>query len=92
MGNTRAAADITSGPADAVLILPDVPDPQPAAGEVLVSPAYSGVNPTDVRRRAGAPPGVSKRPYPMICRQSDGAGTTTAMSEGADRSGKGSGP
>lgn len=80
----RAITYTAFGPADDVLKLTEVPHPQPAEGEVLVSLAYSGVNPSDVKRRAGARPGETKLPYPAICPHSDGAGTITAVGAGVD--------
>lgn len=82
----RAITYKTFGAAQDVLTLSNLPDPQPAEGEVLVSLAFSGVNPSDVKRRAGARPGESELPYPMICPHSDGAGTITAVGAGVDTS------
>lgn len=42
------------GPASEVFILADVETPQPGAGQVRVKIAFSGINPTDVKSRAGA--------------------------------------
>ena len=42
-----------NGPAQSVLEIVDKPVPTPAAGEVLVKIAASGVNPSDVKSRAG---------------------------------------
>ncbi|MGA9434187.1 MAG: NADPH:quinone reductase [Roseobacter sp.] len=80
----RAITYRTFGPADEVLKLTDIETPQPGAGEVLVSLAFSGVNPSDVKRRAGARPGETELPYPAICPHSDGAGTITAVGEDVD--------
>ncbi len=80
----RAITYTAYGAAKDVLKLVDVADPQPAAGEVLVALECSGVNPTDVKRRAGARPGETELPYPAICPHSDGAGTITAVGEGID--------
>ena len=82
----RAITYATYGQAEDVLALSDIPDPKPASGEVLVTLAFSGVNPSDVKRRAGARPGETKLPYPIICPHSDGAGTITAVGDGVDPS------
>ena len=42
------------GAADEVLQLGEMADPNPKAGEVLVEIKASGVNPSDVKIRAGA--------------------------------------
>ncbi|MBM0279335.1 NADPH:quinone reductase [Micromonospora tarensis] len=61
-----------------VLELVDRPVPEPAAGEVLVRMAVSGVNPTDWKsRRSSAPDGW------QIPGQ-DGAGVVEAVGEGVD--------
>lgn len=74
------------GPAAEVLELVDRPTPQPAAGEVLVRVRASGVNPSDVKLRAGARPGgqTPVMPYPEITPHSDGAGVIEAVGEGVD--------
>ena len=51
----RAAFYDRNGPAHEVLQLGDLPEPQPAAGEVRVKLRFSGVNPSDVKTRAGRP-------------------------------------
>ncbi|GGH20940.1 NADPH2:quinone reductase [Cribrihabitans marinus] len=72
------------GPAAEVLTLDTLDDPQPAPGEVLVALAYSGVNPSDVKARAGARPGVTRPPFPRIVPHSDGAGEIVAVGDGVD--------
>ena len=70
----------TPGDADA-LVLAEVPDPQPAAGEVRVKVAAAGVNRADVMQRMGhydPPPGSS--PYPGL----EVSGTVDAVGEGVD--------
>ena len=49
----RAVTYTGFGPASDVLTLEDLPTPTPAADEVLVRLATSGVNPSDIRARAG---------------------------------------
>lgn len=72
------------GPAAEVLTVTDMPTPAPAAGEVLVDLAFSGVNPSDVKARGGTRPGVTKPPFPQIIPHSDGAGTISAVGAGVD--------
>lgn len=73
------------GPAAEVLVLEDLPVPAPAAGEVLVRLHVSGVNPSDIRARAGGRPGVTKPPFPKIVPHSDGAGVIEAVGEGISK-------
>ncbi|MDQ2091626.1 NADPH:quinone reductase [Marimonas arenosa] len=80
----RAIAYTTFGPAADVLKLRDMPTPNPAAGEVLVRLHRSGVNPSDVKARAGSRPGVTEPPYPLIIPHSDGAGVVEAVGTGVD--------
>ncbi len=78
----RAVTYTGFGPASDVLTLEDLPTPTPAAGEVLVRLETSGVNPSDIRARAGGRPGVTKPPFPKIIPHSDGAGVIEAVGEG----------
>ena len=82
----RAIAYSRFGPAAEVLSLQDLPTPDPAPGEVLVRLAFSGVNPSDVKARAGGRPGVTEPPFPLIIPHSDGAGVIEAVGEGVDPS------
>lgn len=72
------------GAAAEVLELQEVETPAPAAGEVLVRLKVSGVNPSDVKARAGSRPGVTEPPFPLIIPHSDGAGVIEAVGEGVD--------
>lgn len=72
------------GPASDVLTLTRIEPPAPAAGEVLVRLAWSGVNPSDAKARAGIRPGVTKPPFPQIIPHSDGAGVIEAVGAGVD--------
>lgn len=72
------------GPASEVLDLLDLQMPDPATGEVLVELARSGVNPSDVKARAGTRPGVTKPPFDRIVPHSDGAGTIVALGDGVN--------
>ncbi|WP_424930984.1 NADPH:quinone reductase [Amaricoccus macauensis] len=78
----RAMTYESFGPACEVLHLENLPTPDPAPGEVLVRLATSGVNPSDIRARAGGRPGVVKPPFPQIIPHSDGAGVIAAVGEG----------
>ncbi len=71
----RAAWYETNGAARDVLRTGEMPDPEPGPGEVLVRLATSGVNPSDVKTRAGSRPMVSPRVVP----HSDGAGVIEAV-------------
>lgn len=71
------------GPAEGVLRLGDMPDPSPGPGEVLVRIRASGINPSDVKLRAGARPGATMA-YPRIVPHSDGAGEIVAVGDGVD--------
>ena len=53
-------------------------------GEVRVALAYSGVNPSDVKSRAGTRPGVTKPAFPLIVPHSDGAGEIIDVGAGVD--------
>ena len=67
------------GPAADVLELRQMPTPNPAVGEVLVRLKRSGVNPSDVKARAGSRPGVTAPPFPLIIPHSDGSGVIEAV-------------
>ena len=72
------------GSASDVLTYEKIPDPILAPGEVLVRLHASGVNPSDVKMRAGSRPGVTKPQFPKIIPHSDGAGIIEAIGEGGD--------
>ncbi len=80
----RAMSYTRFGAASDVLDAIDLPTPSPADGEVLVELHYSGVNPSDVKARSGARPGVTAPPFPRIVPHSDGAGVITAVGDGVD--------
>ncbi|MEM9843587.1 MAG: NADPH:quinone reductase [Pseudomonadota bacterium] len=71
------------GPADEVLTLGEMADPEPGPGEVLVRVRASAVNPSDVKLRAGARPGAVMA-YPRVVPHSDGAGVIEAVGDGVD--------
>jgi len=71
------------GAARDVLVLGDMDDPRPGAGEVRIRVAFSGVNPGDVKKREDAF-GVGM-PYPRVIPHSDGSGRVDAVGEGVSR-------
>lgn len=73
------------GPAAEVLRLIEIDCPAPQPGEVQVRLSHSGVNPSDVKARAGTRPGVTKPPFPQVIPHSDGAGEIIAVGAGVDR-------
>ncbi len=81
----RAATFTHTGPAQDVITIRDVPKPEPAAGEVRVKLATSGVNPSDVKRRGAAPAGKPAE-FPLVIPHSDGAGTIDAVGVGVPQS------
>ena len=76
----RATFYEQTGPARTVLQLADLPDPAPGPGEVRVRLLWSGVNPSDVKARAGLRAGPM--PFPRIIPHSDGMGVVDAVGEG----------
>ena len=84
----RAVTYSTLGEARDVLTLTEMPTPTPAAGEVLVRLAVSGVNPSDVKSRRGRP-GMTHPPFETVIPHSDGAGVIEAVGDGV---GNGSAP
>lgn len=76
----RAAWFETFGPADEVLILGDKPRPEPATGQVLIRLETTGVNPSDVKKRAGSFPNLLDDGY--VIPHSDGAGVIEAVGDG----------
>ncbi len=80
----RAAWYEQQGPAEQVLQIGELPDPQPAAGEVRVRVALSGVNPGDAKKRQGWQ--GSSMPALQVIPHSDGAGLIDAVGPGVDPS------
>lgn len=79
----RAIWYADQGPAKDVLTLGEMDEPAPGPGEVAVYVKASGVNPSDVKQRAGVRGPMS------VARQiphSDGAGVIKAVGEGVDPS------
>ena len=75
----RAAFYDQNGTARQVLKLGDVETPRPGPGEVRVKLVTSGVNPSDVKARAGS---TRKIAYPRVIPHSDGAGEIDMVGSG----------
>ncbi len=75
----RAAFYETNGAAADVLHVGDVATSIPGAGEVRVRLRTSGVNPSDVKSRAGL---TRKIAYPRVIPHSDGAGEIDMVGDG----------
>lgn len=75
----RAACYDKNGPAREVLRIVTVDDPQPGPGEVRVKLKTSGVNPSDVKTRAGL---TRKMAFPRVVPHSDGAGVIDRVGAG----------
>src|SRR5579864_4932165 len=71
------------GAARDVLVVGEMDDPQPRAGEVRTRVAFSGVNPGDVKKREDAF-GIGMA-YPRVIPHSDGSGTVESVGEGVSR-------
>ena len=78
----KAAYHEQTGPAGQVLVVGELPDPQPAADEVRVRLAWSGVNPSDVKARSGAR--GPTMPFPRVIPHSDGMGVIDAVGAEVD--------
>src|SRR5262249_55758214 len=76
----KAAWYEKQGPAHEVLVVGQMADPIPAAGEVRIRIAASGVNPGDIKKRANA--FGYGMPYPRVIPHSDGAGCVDQLGEG----------
>ncbi len=78
----RAAWFDSFGSAKEVLQVGELDTPTPAAGEVLVRLHTSGVNPSDVKKRAGSFPNLLDGGH--VIPNSDGAGVIEAVGDGID--------
>jgi len=76
----RAAFYDKQGAAREVLVVGDLPYPQPGAGEVRVRVIASGINPSDIKTRTGF--GGKAMPFPRIVPHQDGAGVIDAVGAG----------
>jgi NADPH2:quinone reductase len=79
----KAAWYEKQGAARDVLVVGNIDDPQPRAGEVRIRIAFSGVNPGDVKKREDAF-GLGMA-YPRVIPHSDGSGTVDVVGEGVSR-------
>ena len=79
----RAAWYEKNGSAKDVLRVGEVDTPKPGLGEVRVKLKTSGVNPSDVKNRAGA---TRKIAFPRVIPHSDGAGEIDTVGEGVAKS------
>ncbi len=79
----RAVWYEANGAAGEVLHVGDVETPAPGAGEVRVKLYTSGVNPSDVKNRAGL---TRKIAFPRVVPHSDGAGIIDAVGAGVPNS------
>jgi NADPH2:quinone reductase len=78
----RAAWYERQGPADEVLEIGEMADPEPGPGEVRVRLSASGINPGDTKKRSDwVGHGM---PYPRVIPQSDGAGAIDLVGDGVD--------
>ena len=75
----RAAYYEKNGSAAEVLHVAEVDTPQPGPGEVRIKLETSGVNPSDVKTRAGV---ARKIAFPRVIPQSDGAGVIDTVGAG----------
>ena len=79
----KAAWYEKQGSARDVLVVGEMDDPQPRAGEVRIRVAFSGVNPGDVKKREDA--FRVGMPYQRVIPHSDGSGTVESVGEGVSR-------
>ena len=75
----RAAWYEKNGPAAEVLHLGEIETPKPGPGDVRVKLKTSGVNPSDVKSRAGTTRRIA---FPRVIPHSDGAGEIDMVGEG----------
>ena len=80
----KAAFYDKQGPACDVLIIGELPDPEPRYGEVRVRIAVSGLNPTDIKTRTGF--AGMPMPFPRIVPHQDGAGVIDRIGQGVPES------
>jgi NADPH2:quinone reductase len=73
----RAAIYRVKGRAAEVLRIEELPSADPELGDVRVRVAFSGVNPSDVKARAGT--SNAAMDYPFVIPHSDGAGTIETL-------------
>ncbi|MGQ7243174.1 NADPH:quinone reductase [Salinicola sp. V024] len=72
----KAAYYEAQGSAREVLVVDELPTPEPGPDEVRVRIQVSGLNPTDIKARSGF---SAEMPYPRIIPHQDGAGVIDAV-------------
>ncbi len=77
----KAAYYESVGPASEVMRIGERPTPEPGPGEVRVRIRASGVNPSDVKARAGARGALA---FPYVIPHSDGAGIVESIGQGVN--------
>ena len=80
----RAAWYEKQGAARDVLVVGEMPDPEPGPGEVRFRVAASGINPGDAKKRQNF--FGYEMPYPRVIPHSDGAGTIDRVGDGVPAS------
>ena len=80
----KAAWYEQQGPADEVLVVGEMPDPEPGPGEVRIAVRFSGINPGEVKKRRDAF-GSGMR-FPRVIPHSDGSGIIDRVGEGVSPS------
>jgi NADPH:quinone reductase len=80
----RAAWYVRQGPARNVLVIGEMPDPEPGPGEVRIRVVASGVNPGDIKKRQNV--FGYGMPYPRVIPHSDGAGVIDRVGAGVPAS------
>lgn len=78
----RAAYYEKNGSAKEVLRIGEIDTPEPAAGDVRVRLATSGVNPSDTKARSG---NTRKIAFDRVVPHSDGAGEIESVGDGVDK-------
>ncbi|GAA1719453.1 NADPH:quinone reductase [Fodinicola feengrottensis] len=76
----KAAWYERNGPAGDVLVVGELPDPEPGSGQLCVRVAAAGINPADVKRRSGA--GNRAMRTPRVVPGDDGAGVVDRVGPG----------
>ena len=80
----KAAYYERQGNAADVLVIGNLPDPEPSFGEVRVKVVFSGLNPTDIKARTGF--AGRPMPFPRIVPHQDGAGIIDKVGVGVSES------
>lgn len=79
----KAAYYEKQGAAKDVLMLGEIPVPEPGAGEVRVQIKVSGINPSDIKNRSGF---LGPMAYKKVIPHQDGAGIIDSVGEGVPQS------